>query len=78
MEFLRIELDNDGLLIATATGHPTVVIEEFHALSKLLLERKGPWRIDYIEGRFTVGETERVDSDMLWTLRSSPKKRLVP
>ena len=77
MDVLTIDFrSDDNLLTVTATGHATLVMEEFHALAKIVLQGKGPWKIDYVEGRHTY-EEGKVDSDMLWTLTASSKNRQV-
>jgi hypothetical protein len=71
MVFVSLILHKDGHIQAEATGHGTEVIDQFHAVSSLLLSPRGPWRIVEVNG--SIAHDVQFDSDMSWTLRSELK-----
>lgn len=62
---------SDGVVIATAKGHPTNVVESFRAVSSILLGQHGRWRITEVNGSCSTHAFH--DSDMFWTLRAELK-----
>lgn len=73
MYFVTLELSNDGVVTATAKGHPTDVMIQFHEVSRLLLHSRGAWRITKVEGK--APPEVNLDSDMKWKLVATAKDR---
>lgn len=71
MQFKVLTLHQEGLVQATATGHPTDVIEAFRKVCELLLSGKGAWRITKVEGNCSPDEP--LDSSMEWNLLAVTK-----
>lgn len=73
MVFHSLAQDETGLVMATATGHATEVVETFRKVCSLLLSGRGAWRICSVRGE--IGPTEEMDSEMHWTLMARPKRQ---
>ncbi len=66
MLFQNLTMDDEGRVEANAQGHPTEVVEAFHAICTKLLSDRGAWRITEVNG--ICKDEEGLDSDMQWVL----------
>lgn len=73
MYFVDLALSDDGTLTAKAKGHPTEVMDTFHAVCVMLLSSRGAWRITSVNGM--APRSIALDSDMLWYLVAKSKDR---
>lgn len=64
--FRVLALDETGTVTASAEGHASEVIEDFHSVCTLLLAKKGPWRITDVTG--SIPDGDELDSAMEWVL----------
>lgn len=69
--FKFLNLSEDGVVSAKATGHPTDVLAEFHGVCTLLLGGRGAWRITEVGG--TCSDEMFHDSEMEWILLAKVK-----
>jgi hypothetical protein len=71
MHFTHIQLIQDEMvLIASATGHATDVINIFRQVADLIFVNQGAWRITAVNG---VCPPSGLDSDMHWHLKAQLK-----
>lgn len=73
MIFGDLKLSKDGVVTASAKGHPSDVHTEFHKVCQLLLGSRGAWRVTDVTG--TCPDETELDSDMRWVLIAKSKDR---
>lgn len=64
-------LNRSGVITATAKGHATDVLREFHCACAAVLSNRGPWRIIKVEGK--ISDSATLDSEMTWSLKAKLK-----
>lgn len=71
--FTTVLLNRSNVVSATAVGHPSDVIDNFHRLCSLLFSGKGAWRITKVEG--TLKDSEALESMTTWSLKAKLKSQ---
>lgn len=71
--FITLLLNRSNVVSATATGHASEVVNEFHEICQILLGGRGAWRITKVEG--IIKASEPLDSKMTWSLKAQLKSQ---